>query len=208
MHFTVQYTRFFRQVYNFARCSYVVCGIYIRIIHLTTILTGKNLTLSKGIFFQPYMQTYMAGLTWVSSRNSKELYTAKFSLIIWKLTNLVKTPMVQFCLMCFTFRLCSSADITQIFNSNPFIFRFGFCYYLLTYCVIDYRNESAFSATKPFQEFFRTLCAFALNTCSYFRISFSNIFKLHHANRILFLLFEKKDRQFLPDATIRGILAY
>jgi hypothetical protein len=70
------------------------------------------------------------------------------------LTKLVETPTVQFCLLCFTFGLCSKSNLTQILNSNTLVFCFGFGYYLFADGMVRNSNKSSFSPTKPFQKFF------------------------------------------------------
>ena len=168
----------FGRDYRYTPCSNVVSSIYICISNIATICTGKLLAFSKRVFFRSNMMAHATSLTCVSGRNNNQFDPIKQRFISQKLTKLVKTPTIQFCLLCLTFWLCRKSNFTQIFNSNAFVFCFGFCYYLLANCMVINRNEPSFSTTKPFQEFFSSFSAFALNACPYFRIFFTNLFKL------------------------------
>ena len=169
--------RFFGAVYSAPPCSNISRGIYIRITNITTICTRKVLAFSKRVFLCSNMVTRTARLTGVCRRNSKQPYPATFSLIRQKQPKLVKTPTVEFRFLLLTFGLCSTSYVSQVFNSNAFILFFCFCYYLLANRVVINGYKPALSTTKPFQEFFSPLCAFALNACSYFRIFFPYTFQ-------------------------------
>ena len=168
----------FGRIYSDTPCRNVVGSIYICISNITAIYTGKLLAFSKRVFFRSDMFAHATSLTCISGRDNNQFNAIKQRLVSQKLTKLVKTPTIQFCLLCLTLWLCSKSNFTQIFNSNALVFLFGFNHYLFANCMVINQNEPAFSTTKPFQEFFSSFSAFALNACSYFRIFFTNFFKL------------------------------
>ena len=173
MQSTAKHTRFFRRVYNFAPCGDVECSIMVCIGNVSTMFATKAFPFS---FTNP--KTNSAHLRSISRWNNKQLNAFKLGFVSQILTKLVKAPSVQFCFQGFAFWLCCFADIAQIFDSNTPVFTYCFFYYLLCYGVVVYGNEPTLSTTKPFQEFFCSFSAFALNAGSYFRILFANLFKL------------------------------
>src|SRR5450631_1799382 len=173
MQSTAKHTRFFGLIYNATPCSNIFGCIMICIRNITTIFTIKSFSISFSD-----METNVASLRSIGRWNSKQFYTIKCRLISQILSKLVKTPTIQLCLLCLAFWICFFSNITQIFNGNAFVFCLCFCNYLFTYCVVIDGNKSTFPATKPFQKFISSFCAFALNACSNFSVFFTNFFKL------------------------------
>src|SRR5690606_12918409 len=93
------------------------------------------------------------------------------------LTQLIKRPLPNSCSKLFTFFQRRKSDAFQIFQSNSFVFFFSNLNNLFCNRVVNDGSGCSFSATKPFQEFFASSCAFALNGASYFLSFFSIILK-------------------------------
>src|SRR3990167_1432943 len=150
MHSTVQHTLSFGQDYNIAPCRNILCSIVVCIRNIPAIFTSK-------FFRYPLtnVQTSKTGLRSICRWNYSKFNSIEQRFVSQKLTKLIETPTVQFCL-----------------------FYFAFCYYLFTYCMVRNGNKSSFSPTKPFQKFLTSFSAFGLNRSPYFRIFFTNLFKL------------------------------
>ena len=143
------------------------------ICNIATIFTSKMFPVSFA-----NMQTRIASFIGVCRRDNNQLHTTKQTFVSQILSELVKTPTIQFCLLCFAFVLCSKSYFAQILNSNAFVFCFSFCYYLLCNRMVIDRNEASFFPAKPFEQSTTAFCAFGLNGRSHFRIFFTNFFKL------------------------------
>lgn len=189
----IQNTLFFRRVYDFAPCSNILCSVMVCIRGVATMVTTKVFPFSFA-----NMQALRTHLRSVGWRNGKQLYPIKFSLVRQELPKLVKTPSVQFLSLCLAFCLCCFTDIAQIFNSNPFVFCFCFFYYPFRYGVVIYGNKSALFSTKPFQQVTTATSAFGLNAGSYFRIFFTDFFKLF---RIIICTIRQCANIYLPKVT-------
>lgn len=173
MQSTAKHIGLFRRVYNFAPCGNIASSVMVCIGNTATMFAAKAFPFS---FANP--KTISTHLRSVGGWDNEQLYTFELSLVGQELTKLVKAPTVQFCFQCFTLWFCCLTDIAQIFNGNSPVFTYCFFYNLLCYVVVVYGNEPSLSTTKPFQEFFSSLRAFALNAGSYFRILIANLFKL------------------------------
>lgn len=173
MQSTAKHIGLFRRVYNFAPCGNIASSVMVCIGNTATMFAAKAFPFS---FANP--KTISTHLRSVGGWDNEQLYTFELSLVGQELTKLVKAPTVQFCFQCFTLWFCCLTDIAQIFNGNSLVFTYCFFYNLLCYVVVVYGNEPSLSTTKPFQEFFSSLRAFALNAGSYFRILLANLFKL------------------------------
>jgi hypothetical protein len=121
MHWTVQYNWLFGTVYNSPPCGNIFSCIVICIHLIATICATKAFPLSFA-----NMQTMGTGLRGISSRYNHQPDSIKPGLVTKILTQLVKTPSVQFSLLCLTFWLCRFADIAQLFNGYPLVFGFSF----------------------------------------------------------------------------------
>lgn len=170
-------TRFFRRVYRNAPCSNIVGSINICITNITTICAAKILAFSERVFFGPNMIASTTSLASIGGRNNNKKNSIQLRLIFQILTKLVKAPLVKFGLLCFALWLCCFSNSSQVLYCNSFTFTFCLFDNLFTNSMVVNGNKSTFSATKPFQEFLSSFCAFALNACSYFTIFFTNIFE-------------------------------
>jgi phosphate/sulfate permease len=107
----------FGLIYNAAPCSDVFGCIMICIRNIATICTAK-------VFPFPFsnVKTIIAGLRGISRRDSEKFNPVQFSLISKILAQLVKTPAIQFCFLCFAFWLSSYLKIFKTdgqFLSEP-----------------------------------------------------------------------------------------
>ena len=173
MQSAAKHIRFFRRVYDFAPCRNIASSVMVCISNTSTMFATKSFPFS---FTNP--KAISTHLRSISRWYYKQPHTFERGFVSQILAQLVKTPTVQFCFLCLTFWLCCFANVAQIFNSNTIVFTNCFFYNLLCYVMVVYGNEPSLYTTKPFQEFLRSLSAFALNAGSYFRIFFANFFKL------------------------------
>lgn len=103
----------FGRIYSDTPCSNVVGSIYICISNMTTTCTGKLFTFSKRVFFRPDMIAHTTSLTCVCRWYNNQFNSIKQRFISQKLTKLIKTPTIQFCLLCLTLWLCSESNFTN-----------------------------------------------------------------------------------------------
>ncbi len=167
------HSRFFRSIYRDSPCSDIEGRIVICICNIATIFTTKVFP-----FSDTDMHATITSLRSIGRWNSNKFNAIKQRLIGQELSELVKTPAVQLCLLCLSLWFSCFANVGQVFNGNAFIFSFCLLNYLLAYRVVIDGNEPTLFAGKPFQQPFAVFCAFALNAGSYFRVFFTNLFKL------------------------------
>ena len=173
MQSTAIHTRLFAVVYGTAKRSNIERCVYISIHIVSAVIAFKHLS-----FPVAYMVTVAASLACISWINQNNRNTVKNSFIGNVLTQLIERPFTYTTSKLFAFFQRRKTDAFKVFQSNPFVFFFRNLNNLFGNGVIDNRSGGTFSARKPFQEFFTSSCAFALNGASYFLSFYSISFKL------------------------------
>ena len=135
---------------NIERCVYISVHI------VSAVITFKYFS-----FPIAYVVAVAASLACVSWINKNNLNTIKNSFVGNILTQLIERPLANSCSKIFAFFKRRKADAFKVFKSNSFVFFFSNLNNLFGNCVVDDRSGGTFSATKPFQEFFTSSCAFA-----------------------------------------------
>ena len=163
MQSTAIHTRLFRQIYDCPQRSNIYTGVYVRIHIVSAVIAFKYFSFSI-----PYVVALIASFACVSWINQNNRHTIKNSFVGYVLTQLIKRPLANHCSKFLTFFQRRKTDAFKVFQSNSFVFFFGKLNNLFCYRVVDNRSCGTFSTRKPFQEFFTSPCAFALNGASYF----------------------------------------
>ncbi len=167
MQSTAIHIRLFGIYYRTPQRSNIPTGIYVSIHIVSAVVAFKYLSFS--ISYVVAVATSLACISWINQNNRN---TIKNSFVGNVLTQLIKRPLPNSCSKLFTFFKRRKSDAFQIFQSNSFVFFFSNLNNLFCNRVVNDGSGCSFSATKPFQEFFASSCAFTLNGASYF-LSFS-----------------------------------
>ena len=170
MQSTAIHTQLFGLIYGSPQRSNIERCVYISVHIVSAVIAFKYLSFSIA-----YVVAVTASLACISWVNKNNLNTIKNSFVGNILTQLIERPLTNSCSKLFAFFKRRKADAFKVFNSNSFIFFFSNLNNLFGNRVVDNRSGGAFFATKPFQEFFTSPCAFALNGASYFLSFFSII---------------------------------
>ena len=172
MQSTAIHTRLFGLVYNSPQRSNIFTGIYVSIRIVSAVIAFKYLSFS--IAYVVAVTTSLACISWINQNNRN---TIKNSFVGNILAQLIERPLANSCSKLFPFFQRRKANAFKVFQSNALVFFFSNLNNLFGNRVVSYRSCGTFSATKPFQEFFTSSCAFALNGASYFLSFFSIILK-------------------------------
>src|SRR6185503_27257 len=188
MYRTTIHTRFFRLIYNSPKRSDIIGCVKISVNNTNYafwINTFKDLILSFA-----NMLTDMASFRSVSGSNRYNRNATQRSLIFQKRPKLSKRPVFKFCSKFFVPSFSCKSNVGQILNRNSFALFFGRLNDSFCNCVVLNCGSSSFFAPKPFLQFFRTACAFALNRAtnlsSFFSVliePFGRIFFTVRSNR-------------------------
>ena len=173
MQSTAKHIRLFRVYYRTPQRSNIDRCVHISVHIVSAVIAFKYL--SFPIAYVVAVATSLACISWINQNN---LNTIKNGFVGYVLTQLIERPFANSCSKFLAFFQRRKADTFKVFNCNPFIFFFSNLNNLFGYRVVDNRSGGAFSATKPFQEFFTSSCAFALNGASHFLSFFSIGLKL------------------------------
>ena len=172
MQSTAIHTRLFGLVCNSPQRSNIFTGIYVSIHIVFAVIAFKYLSFS--IAYAVAVTTSLACISWINQNNRN---TIKNSFVGNILAQLIERPLANSCSKFLTFFQRRKANAFKVFQSNALVFFFSNLNNLFGNRVVSYRSCGTFSATKPFQEFFTSSCAFALNGASYFLSFFSIILK-------------------------------
>ena len=153
-----KHIRFFRLIYGSRQRSYNLAGIKVSICYSSAVSAFKTLA---GSFSNVIAS--VTRLTCISRWHSNTLHTIKQSLIFNILPKHRKIPLTKFCPKLFISSLKSKPDISKVFNCDPLTLTFSGLNNRFCDSVINYGRVILFFARKPFQKFFSSFCAFALN---------------------------------------------
>lgn len=162
----------FGNAYGFPQCSNISARICVSIHIVSAVVALKYFSFSVT-----YVVAITACFACVARFYQNNRNASQSGFVGDVLTQLIERPFANSGSEFLTFFQRRKSDTLQIFKSNTFVFFFGNSNNLVGNGVIDNRSGRAFSARKPFQEFFRTPCAFALNGASYFLFFFTIILK-------------------------------
>ena len=159
--------RAFRLSYKQPQRTDVLSSITICMLN-TACLTREFLTTAL-----PYLLTATACFRSVGRRNEVNGYPFSLRFVADKLLQLVERPTVVQASLATAQSTVDAAlirratDTFQVFNSNSFVFSFGFCNNLFGNGVIGNPGGSTFSAREPFQDASSAFRAFGLQTTTY-----------------------------------------
>lgn len=160
------HSRFFRHIYRCPKRSDIFSSIKVCVNTIYfTICVGafKHLICSFS-----NMLTIMARLTRIPWVNSYYFNTIQQSLVFNILSKHREIPFTKFSPKLFVSPFTCKSDSSEVFNSDSLTLLFSRLNNLFCNSVINNVGVSSFFATKPFQEFFSSLCAFALNRTTNF----------------------------------------
>ena len=157
---------FFTLIYGRAKQSNIFRCVIISIdsIYFTVCISAfKHFVCSFTNMF-----TFITRLTCISRINGNNFYSIKRSFIFNLFTKVGEIPFTKFGFKLFIPSFRSKSNVCQIFKRNAFVLFFSRLDNRFCNSMINNTGSCSFFTRKPFQKFFTTFSAFALNRTTNF----------------------------------------